>query len=123
MSMERTLRFIERLRGYPEPVRRQILWLGVIAFCLVIGAVWIVTLKWQLRHAAVIETNESRAAARQLPGIGKGLSGNAAVIEDAARDALRSFLLGDETNQETVSEQSEGIVAPQQELPRLPEAE
>lgn len=42
-------KFLEKIRRKPEPIRRQILWILVLIFMLIIVSFWFVSLSYSLR--------------------------------------------------------------------------
>lgn len=93
--MERLLHFIERLRRYPEPIRRQILLLSAAVITVIIAVFWAISLRWQLGSSLpsagdAVFREEARSSVRE------GFAKSGAVLGDRVRDALHDVLLGDE---------------------------
>lgn len=122
--MERFSNFIQRLRGYPEALRRQIFWFSVVGCVLGIGALWLFTLPWQLK---TFQQNDVAQAEQAQPTLSETLGQGGAAVGDIAKSALRDWLLGGGNNSvdnTSILEPEEEASFPQEEnLPRLPRAE
>jgi hypothetical protein len=102
--MERVLEYVDQLRRADEVTRTRALF-GIAAVgVLLIGAVWLTMLRWQLRGPA----NPTQAAEEPtgvLPTLGEVLSESGGAAQEAARAQLRDLLLGDEPAAPTPAEQ------------------
>ena len=94
--MEHALQFIERLRQFPEPIRRQGLWVSVILVTLVIGALWLVTLSWQLKAPQEPKEQPAESGTTALPGAWESVRASGASAGEELRGFLRTLLLSDE---------------------------
>lgn len=84
---------IENLRELPEPLRRQIMWLLVGVFVIVIGVLWALTLSWQFASSSSAG-NSTNATDSNLPSIGQSLQNDGGQIGSGIKGVLRNFILG-----------------------------
>jgi len=118
--MEKLLRSLERVRGYPEPVRRRFFWFSIAGSVFVIGAVWLVTLPWQLQNTRIETAVQDESG---QPTLSETLGQGSAAVSDLARGALRDWLLKEAPKEDVVEVLEETIPTSQEALPRLPRAE
>jgi hypothetical protein len=92
--MERVLEYVDHLRRADEVTRTRALF-GIAAVgVLLIGAVWLTVLRWQLQGPAN-PTQAAEEPAGALPTLGEVLSESGSAAQEAARAQLRDLLLGD----------------------------
>lgn len=122
--MERFFGFIERLRQYPEAVRRQILWVAVALAGAVIAAAWIAALSWQF-HGVRADVEQPPEDGERLPEPAEAVRNQQRALTGELREALRGFLL----EQDAVSQEGENsdggteTEAEEPEPPALPTGE
>ncbi|MBI4134366.1 MAG: hypothetical protein HY475_03010 [Candidatus Terrybacteria bacterium] len=94
--MEHALQFIERLRQFPEPIRRQVLWVSVMLVTLVLGALWLATLSWQLKAPQEeVREQPAESGATALPGAWESVRASGAHAGAELRGFLRTLLLSE----------------------------